>query len=58
MESFGFYEAVSLSKAIKRFYIFKVVSDRFEPQTVTKEGTKKLLAEALKLLEKRFLLQG
>jgi len=58
MESFGFYEAVSLSKAIKRFYVFKVVSDHFEPQTVTKEGTKKLLAEALKLLEKRFLLQG
>jgi len=58
MESFGFYEAVSLSKAIKRFYVFKVVSDHFKPQTVTKEGTKKLLAEALKLLEKRFLLQG
>jgi hypothetical protein len=48
----------SLSKAIKRFYVFKVVSDHFEPQTVTKDVTKKLIAQTLKLLEKRFLLQG
>ena len=43
MESFGFYDAVIHSPAIKNFHILKVVSDHFEPQTVTKEKTKSLL---------------
>lgn len=43
MESFGFYEAVSESKKIKNSYIFKVVSDNFEPKNVTKEKTKALI---------------
>ncbi|DAB28358.1 MAG TPA: hypothetical protein CFH78_02885 [Sulfurimonas sp. UBA10385] len=40
MESFGFYEA---TKEIKNRYMYKVVSDNFEPNKVTKEGTKKLI---------------
>ena len=40
MESFGFYTA---SAKIKNRYIFKVVSDHFEPSKVTKEDTKKLI---------------
>ena len=43
MESFGFYDAIIHSPAIKNFHILKVVSDHFEPQTVTKEKTKALL---------------
>ena len=43
MESFGFYDAVVHSPAIKNFYILKVVSDHFEPYKVTKEGTKSLI---------------
>ena len=43
MESFGFYDAVTHSTAIKRKYILKVVSDHFEPKKVTKEVTKALL---------------
>lgn len=40
MESFGFYEATS---EIKNRYMYKVVSDNFEPHKVTKEGTKRLI---------------
>jgi len=40
MESEGFLEA---TKKIKNRYIFKVVSDHFEPHKVTKEGTKSLI---------------
>ena len=40
MESYGFYDAVIHSPAIKNFYIFKVVSDHFEPHKVTKDKTK------------------
>ncbi|MDQ7045409.1 MAG: hypothetical protein Q9M32_05790 [Sulfurimonas sp.] len=47
MESYGFYEAVIHSPAIKNFYIFKVVSDHFEPQTITKEATKSLVFNAI-----------
>jgi purine-nucleoside phosphorylase len=47
MESFGFYDAVIHSPAIKNFYIFKVVSDHFEPQTVSKNGAKMLLFKRL-----------
>ena len=43
MESFGFYDAVIHSPAIKNYHILKVVSDHFEPQTITKELTKSLI---------------
>ncbi len=43
MESYGFYDAVIHNPAIKKFYIFKVVSDHFEPKNVTKEKTKALI---------------
>jgi len=43
MESFGFYDAVIHSPAIKNLFIFKVVSDHFEPKKVTKEHAKSLL---------------
>jgi len=45
MESYGFYDAVIHNPAIKRFYIFKVVSDHFEPSKVTKDATKKLISK-------------
>ena len=44
MESFGFYEA---TKELENRYIFKVVSDNFEPCKVTKDGTKKLIFDAI-----------
>jgi len=47
MESFGFYDAVIHSPAIKNFYIFKIVSDHFSPQNVTREGTKTLVFNAI-----------
>lgn len=47
MESFGFYEAVIHSPAIKNIFIFKVVSDHFEPEKVTKDGTKLLIFNAI-----------
>lgn len=47
MESFGFYDAVIHSPAIKNFHILKVVSDHFEPRKVTKEKTKSLLFNAI-----------
>ena len=40
MESFGFYKALYKRKNI---YMFKVVSDHFEPKAVTKEKTKMLI---------------
>lgn len=40
MESFGFYEA-TINK--NNVYMYKVVSDHFEPNKVTKEGTKSLI---------------
>ena len=43
MESYGFYDAVIHSPAIKNFYILKVVSDHFEPHKVTKDATKSLV---------------
>ena len=48
MESYGFYDAVVHNPAIQNFYIYKVVSDHFEPHTVTKEKTKRLIFQALK----------
>ncbi len=47
MESYGFYDGVIHSPAIKNFYIFKVVSDHFEPETVTKDKTKMLIFNAI-----------
>jgi len=44
MESAGFLEA---TKELKNRYIFKVVSDHFEPQKVTKEKTKKLIFDKI-----------
>jgi len=43
MESYGFYDAVTHNPAIKKAYIFKVVSDHFEPHKVDKEKTKSLI---------------
>jgi hypothetical protein len=43
MESFGFYDALIHSPAIKNYHILKVVSDHFEPEKITKEGTKSLV---------------
>ncbi len=40
MESRGFIEA---TQGLKNSFIFKVVSDHFQPNTVTKEGAKKLI---------------
>ncbi len=48
MESYGFYDAVVHNPAIQNFSIYKVVSDHFEPHTITKEKTKKLIFQALK----------
>ena len=47
MESFGFYDAVIHSPAIKNFHILKVVSDHFEPEKVTKDNTKSLVFNAI-----------
>jgi nucleoside phosphorylase len=47
MESFGVYDAVIHSPAIQNFYIFKVVSDHFEPHLVTKDATKSLVFNAI-----------
>lgn len=47
MESFGFYDAVIHSPAIKNYHILKVVSDHFEPRKVTKELTKSLVFNAI-----------
>ena len=50
MESYGFYESLQIYKNI---FIFKVVSDHFEPQTITKEKTKMLIFNKLdEILEK------
>jgi nucleoside phosphorylase len=47
MESYGFYDAVMHNPAIKNFSIIKVVSDHFEPQSVTKDGAKLLLQKVI-----------
>ena len=52
MESFGFYDAVIHSPAIKNRYIFKVVSDHFEPLSVTKDKTKTLIFNAIDAINK------
>ena len=50
MESYGFYDAVIHNPAIKNFYIFKVVSDHFEPHKVTKDKTKSLLFNVIDVI--------
>lgn len=52
MDSFGFYEAIRHSLVIEHFHIFKVVSDHFEPQKVTKDGTKSLIFKAIDAINK------
>ena len=44
MESAGFLEA---SLHVENKYIFKIVSDHFEPHTVTKDGAKKLIFDKI-----------
>lgn len=44
MESAGFLEATN---GMKNIYMYKVVSDHFEPHKVTKENTKKLIFDKL-----------
>ena len=51
MESFGFYDAIIHSPAIKHRYIFKIVSDHFEPHCVTKDKTKSLIFKQLDKIE-------
>jgi nucleoside phosphorylase len=50
MESTGFKEA---TKGVKNSYIFKVVSDHFEPKDVTKDLAKKLVYKRIdEIMEK------
>jgi len=50
MESSGFIKS---SLHVENRYIFKVVSDHFEPQTVTKDGAKKLIFDKIdEIMEK------
>ena len=44
MESDGFIEA---SKGFENRYMFKIVSDHFEPHKVTKDGAKRLIYEKI-----------
>ena len=53
MESFGFLDAVVHSTAIKNRYMFKVVSDNFEPHLVTKDKTKKLIFDNIEKIFER-----
>lgn len=50
MESGGFFEA---TKNIKNVYMFKVVSDHFEPDTITKEYAKKLIYDNIDEIMKK-----
>lgn len=51
MESYGFYDAVIHNPAIKHFAIYKVVSDHFKPDTLSKDMVKSLLFKQLDKLE-------
>ncbi|WP_428737472.1 hypothetical protein [Sulfurimonas sp.] len=51
MESYGFYDAVIHNPAIKNFAIYKVVSDHYEPQNLTKDMVKSLIFKNLDTLE-------
>jgi len=50
MESDGFLEA---TKDIKNRYIFKIVSDHFKPQSVTKDKAKKLIFDNIDEIMRR-----
>ncbi|MFT5836455.1 MAG: hypothetical protein ACI9RG_001361 [Sulfurimonas sp.] len=54
MESDGFIRA---TKDIQNKYIFKVVSDHFEPQKVTKEKTKSLIFNVIDDINKKINLK-
>jgi purine-nucleoside phosphorylase len=51
MESYGFYDAVIHNPAIKSFAIYKVVSDHYEPESLTKDMVKSVLFKQLDTLE-------
>lgn len=50
MESFGFYKA---THGFCNRAVYKVVSDHFNPQSVTKEGTKKLISCVIDEISKK-----
>ncbi len=50
MESYGFYEGFSEHK---NRYIFKVISDHFQPEIVTKDSTKRLIFNNIDKILKR-----
>ena len=50
MESDGFLEA---TKNVKNSYIFKIVSDHFEPKNITKEFAKSLVFNAIDDINRR-----
>ena len=51
MESYGFYKATY--DKYSNIYIFKVVSDHFKPETVTKEKTKSLIFNTIELINEK-----
>lgn len=51
-ESFGFYDAVMHSPAIKNFFVFKVISDCSEAQEMSEDATKILVSNVLEEIEK------
>lgn len=50
MESSGFIDATT---TIKNRYMFKIVSDYFEPKSITKDGAKKLIFARIDEIMKR-----
>ncbi len=50
MESSGFVDATNM---IKNRYMFKIVSDHFEPKEVTKDRTKKLIFDKIDEIMRR-----
>lgn len=51
MESYGFYDAVIHNPAIKKFRILKVVSDHFEPDSLSKDMVKSLIFNQIDNME-------
>jgi len=58
MESFGFYDAVVHNPAIQKFHILKIVSDHFEPERVSKDGSKMLIFKALNAINRVIYQEG
>jgi len=52
MESYGFYDAIIHSPAIKNFHIIKIVSDHFEPYKITKDKSKNLIFNQIDVINK------